>query len=99
MTYWNLDQVEVEDLMTNFMKKSLAQSEYDGTLDSYVYSIHDLQLDYLKSQLKEDSEQERVRYDKSFGGDWNFSIYLLRLVGEAHIDQSINLFLDYFRIE
>ena len=63
MTYWGMDQVEVEDLMTNFMKKSLAQSEYDATLDSYVYSIHDLQLDYLKSQLKEDSEQERVRYD------------------------------------
>ena len=62
MTYWDMDHYEVEDLMTEFLKKSLAQSEFDPKLDSYVYSIHDLQLDYLKSKLKNDAGKERVKY-------------------------------------
>jgi len=59
MTYWDMNKYEVEDVMTEFLKKSLAQSEYNSTLDSYVYSIHDLQLDFLKSQFREDREKER----------------------------------------
>ncbi len=60
MTYWKMDRFEVEDVMTEFLKKSMAQSEFDTQLDSYVYSIHDLQLDYLKSHLKDEPEKERV---------------------------------------
>jgi hypothetical protein len=37
MTYWDMNKFEVEDVLTEFLKKSLAQSEYDPTLDSYVY--------------------------------------------------------------
>ncbi len=59
MTYWDMDRYEVEDIMTEFLKKSLAQSEFNPDLDSYVYSIHDLQLDYLKGQLREDPEREK----------------------------------------
>lgn len=55
-TYWSLDQVEVEDLMTEFTKKSLANSEFDPDLDSTVFTIHDLQLDYLKSVSQGDRE-------------------------------------------
>ena len=46
--------------MTEFCRKSLAASEYDMTLESYVYTIHDLQLEYLKSQLRDDEEKEKV---------------------------------------
>jgi chaperonin cofactor prefoldin len=50
---------QVEDIMTILLQKSLAQSEYDPILDSYVYNIHNLQLDYLKSQLNNDNEEEK----------------------------------------
>lgn len=60
MTYWDMDEYQVEDVMTEFLKKSLAQSEFDAILDSYVFNIHDLQLDYLKSQFyHEDGKAER----------------------------------------
>ena len=39
MTYWDMDEYEVEDMMTEFLKKSLAQSEFDPILDRYVFSI------------------------------------------------------------
>ena len=60
MTYWDANEIEVEDIMTEFLKKSLAQSEFDTNLNSYVYSIHDLQLDFLKHQLREDPQKEKV---------------------------------------
>ena len=61
MTYWDMDEYEVEDMMTEFLKKSLAQSEFDPILDRYVFSIHDLQLEYLKSQIdaSQDSNAEQ----------------------------------------
>ena len=46
--------------MTEFCRKSLAMSEYDMTLESYVYTVHDLQLEYLKIQLRDDEEKEKV---------------------------------------
>ena len=51
MTYWEMDEFQVEDVLTEFLKKSLAQSEYDPILESYLFHIHDLQLEYLKSQF------------------------------------------------
>ena len=56
MTYWDMNKFEVEDVMDEFLKKSLTQSDFDVNLDSYVYHIHDLQLDYLKSQLDGESK-------------------------------------------
>ena len=50
--------------MTEFCRKSLATSEYDMTLDCYVYTVHDLQLEYLKSLLKDDEDIEKVRNKK-----------------------------------
>ena len=60
MTYWEMEREEVEDIMDEFLKKALASSEFDPVLDSYVYSIHDLQLDYLKNQLQRKEDIERV---------------------------------------
>ena len=51
--------------MTEFCRKSLASSVYDMTLEGYVYTVHDLQLEYLKSQLRDDEEKEKVT-DQSF---------------------------------
>lgn len=51
MTYWEMDEFQVEDVLTEFLKKSLAQSEYDPILESYIFHLHDLQLEYLKSQF------------------------------------------------
>ena len=50
--------------MTEFCRKSLATSEYDMTLDCYVYTVHDLQLEYLKSLLKDDEDKEKVINEK-----------------------------------
>ena len=44
--------------MTELVKKSLAASEFDQNLESDVYSIHILLLDYLKTQLKENEEMK-----------------------------------------
>ena len=57
MTYWDMNCIEVDNIMTEFLKKSLAASVYDQSLDSYVYSIHILLLDYLKTQLQGDEEK------------------------------------------
>ncbi len=48
-----MDKYEVEDTMALLSKKSLALAEYDPASDGYVYSLHDLQLDYLKNMLGE----------------------------------------------
>jgi hypothetical protein len=50
---WGVDKYEVEDTMALLSKKSLALAEYDPASDGYVYSLHDLQLDYLKNMLGE----------------------------------------------
>ena len=57
MTYWDMNNIEVDNIMTELVKKSLAASEYDQSLDCDVYSIHVLLLDYLKTQLKEEEEK------------------------------------------
>ena len=43
--------------MKNFVRKSLAVEEYDGDNQMYKYSIHDLQLDYLKGHVDSDTEK------------------------------------------
>ena len=57
MTYWNMNNIEVDNVMTELVKKSLASSEFDQSLESDVYSIHVLLLDYLKTQLNEEEEK------------------------------------------
>jgi len=56
---WGVDRYEVEDTMARLIKKSLAVSEYDPTTDSYIYNVHDLQLDYLKNLLRDDPTSEK----------------------------------------
>ena len=57
MTYWDVNEVEVDDIMTEFLKKSLAKSEFDSTLNTYVFGIHILFLDYLKTKLSPEDEK------------------------------------------
>ena len=59
MTYWDVNDIEVDNIMTDFLQKSLAKSVFDDNLATYVYSIHILFLDYLKTGLTKD--EERVR--------------------------------------
>ena len=54
-----MDKYEVEDTMNTFLKKCLASCEADSTRDSLVYTLHDLQLDYLKNKLRDDPEREK----------------------------------------
>ena len=54
-----VDKYEVEDTMNTFLKKCLASCEADSTRDSLVYTLHDLQLDYLKNKLRDDPEREK----------------------------------------
>ena len=57
MTYWDMNNIEVDNIMTKLAKKSLAVSIFDQNLDSDVYSIHILLLDYLKIRIKGDEEK------------------------------------------
>ena len=49
MTYWDMDEYQVEDVMTEFLKKSLAQSEFDSTLGTSmsIYPNYILVLSYF----------------------------------------------------
>jgi len=57
-TLWSRNKYEVEDIMSEFLKKSLAASKWNELLNSYVYGIHDLLLYYLKLKLSD--EKKRV---------------------------------------
>lgn len=45
---WNINTIEVEDIMSELMRKSLVVRVWNQPLNSYVYSIHDLLLRNLK---------------------------------------------------
>ncbi|XP_060875475.1 apoptotic protease-activating factor 1-like [Metopolophium dirhodum] len=48
---WNINQIEVEDIMSELMRKSLVVRVWNQPLNSYVYSIHDLLLSNLKKMM------------------------------------------------
>ncbi|XP_022249946.1 apoptotic protease-activating factor 1-like isoform X1 [Limulus polyphemus] len=50
---WGKDEFEVEDIMFKICSRSLARMEEEKDKDSYVYSIHDMHLDHLKSTCKD----------------------------------------------
>jgi hypothetical protein len=56
-TLWSRNKYEVEDTMSEFVKKSLAVSKWNEVLNSYVYGIHDLLLYYLKHQLSDEEKK------------------------------------------
>jgi hypothetical protein len=60
---WDVDRYEVEDTMTRFLKKSLAMCEVDRA-GELVYTLHDLQLDYLKTGLRSEPEKEQKLHEQ-----------------------------------
>jgi hypothetical protein len=56
-TLWSRNTYEVEDMTSDFIKKSLAVSKWNELLDSYVYGIHDLLLYYLKRELSDEEKE------------------------------------------
>ena len=59
-----MQKYEVEDIMKDFVRKSLVIEEYDSQKKTYIYSIHGLLLDYLKTTLLSQKDSEAV--SKSF---------------------------------
>ena len=59
---WDADRYEVEDTMSRFLKKSLAMCEV-GHTGEMVYTLHDLQLDFLKTRLRDDPEKEQKLHE------------------------------------
>ena len=47
MTYWDMDEYQVEDVMTEFLKKSLAQSEFDSTLGTSMSILSKLYINFI----------------------------------------------------
>ncbi|XP_049805088.1 apoptotic protease-activating factor 1-like [Schistocerca nitens] len=73
---WSLNKYEVEDIMSYFVKKSLAVSKWNEELNSSVYGIHDIILDYLKFGLTKEKKRELHRklleaYSKICDGDFS----------------------------
>ena len=62
-TLWDVDKYEVEDTMNTFLKKCLASCEADSSQDTLVYTLHDLQLDYLKTKMRDDPVAERKLHE------------------------------------
>ncbi|XP_078683491.1 apoptotic protease-activating factor 1-like [Branchiostoma floridae x Branchiostoma belcheri] len=50
---WEEEVELVEDTMDELCKKSLAFQSWDEKQKTFVYSVHDLQLDYLKEQCED----------------------------------------------
>lgn len=76
ITLWKKQRYEVEDIMKFFARKSLVIEEHDSNKSVYIYSVHDLLLDYLKSQLTPEEEQSRhaklvYQYLDTCAGDWH----------------------------
>ena len=61
-----MNEYEVDDIMTDFLKKSLCQSEFDPILDRYVFNIHDLQLEYLKSLFDNEHPKAEIELHTHF---------------------------------
>ena len=60
---WDTDRYDVEDTMNRFLKKSLAMCEVDRE-GELVYTLHDLQLDYLKTRLRDDPAKEQKLHEQ-----------------------------------
>jgi hypothetical protein len=56
-TLWSLNKYEAEDIMCEFVKKSLAVSKWNENLNCYVYGIHDVLLHYLRHQLSDEGKK------------------------------------------
>ncbi|XP_014252008.1 apoptotic protease-activating factor 1-like isoform X2 [Cimex lectularius] len=54
-TVWGISKIRAENIMTEFVKKSLLGRYWNKTLSSYVYGVHDLFLDYLRTVLPQDT--------------------------------------------
>jgi len=52
-TLWSLNKYEAEDIMCEFVKKSLAVSKWNEFLNCYLYGIHDVLLHYLRLQMSD----------------------------------------------
>lgn len=65
-TLWNVTKWKAEDIMRNFVRKSLEVEEYVADRASFKYSLHDLQLDYLKTRMSLDPIKEKVRHSHFF---------------------------------
>jgi hypothetical protein len=58
---WGLERYEVEDIMKDFVRKSLASEDFKPDVKWKEYLINNLQLDYVKYQiLCEEEDAEKV---------------------------------------
>ena len=66
MTYWDMDEYQVEDVMTEFLKKSLAQSEFDSTLGTSmsIYPNYILILSYFYHEFIQILSREIINESK-----------------------------------
>ena len=112
MTYWEMNSIEVDNIMTELVKKSLAASEFDQGLDSDVYSIHILLLDYLKAQFKEDEEKSmhknfldqyfrkvNFKYGRLEDDSYIFSNIGYHLIKSGQLDLFPKIYLDLSFVE
>ncbi|XP_050540508.1 apoptotic protease-activating factor 1-like isoform X2 [Daktulosphaira vitifoliae] len=58
---WNLNKIQVEDIMLEFIRKSLVVRVWIQPLNSYTYSVHDLILNNLKNKIDNENEKSLHR--------------------------------------
>ncbi|KAG6447446.1 hypothetical protein O3G_MSEX004970 [Manduca sexta] len=51
---WNKDVAEVESIMKSLTRKSLIIETYDRERKNYIYEVHDLIMNYLRTNTKEE---------------------------------------------
>ncbi|XP_074651809.1 apoptotic protease-activating factor 1-like [Tubulanus polymorphus] len=71
---WSEEKEFVEDRMDSLVKKSLVTKEWDKQNDTYIYSVHGLQLDYLKTACTDLQALHRklvMKYKQKCGGEYH----------------------------
>lgn len=57
-TYWSIELEEVENRMSELVKKALVQEHWDNERDTMVYGVHDLIVDYMELNISPTRKSE-----------------------------------------
>ncbi|XP_041472197.1 apoptotic protease-activating factor 1-like [Lytechinus variegatus] len=79
------EQESIEDMMEEIINKSLAFQEWNTTYKCQMYTIHDLQLDFLTEEYKKDIQDMNKKLVNAFKNHCKSKYYTLPDDGYIHM--------------